>query len=129
MKPAKVFALFVLLHVVGWAFAHVWMSSHAKRVLLVVDTSYAMKPKFPAVQRWIDEYQSSIRYTTVIVGTDKVEIGDLNNIKSTESIFRAAFGKIEADSLKRYQTFDADKRILLSDGTLSPSGWDIIKFE
>ena len=128
MKLVKVFALFVLLHVVGWAFAHVWMNSHTKRVLLVVDTSYAMKPKFPAVQRWIDEYQSSVRYTTVTVGTDKVEIGDLNDIKSTESIFRAAFGKIESDSLKRYQTFDGDERILLSDGTLSPSGWDVVEF-
>ena len=128
MKLIKVFALFVVLHAVGWVFGHLWMSSHEKRVLLVVDTSYSMKPKFPAVQRWIDDYQSSIRYTNVIVGTDKVEIGDLEDIKSTESIFRAAFGKIEADNLKRYQTFDADKKVLLSDGTLSPAGWDVVEF-
>ena len=128
MKLVKVFALFVLLHAVGWAFAHVWMNSHEKRVLLVVDTSYAMKPKFPAVQRWIENYHSSVRYTTVIVGTDKVEIGNLDDIKSIESIFRTAFGKINNDSLKRYQTFDADDRILLSDGALSPADWDVVEF-
>jgi len=128
MKLLKVFSLFVLLHLVGWVFAHVWMNGHEKRVLLVVDTSYAMKPNFPAMQRWIDDFQSSSRYTQITVATDKAQIGDLDNIKSTESIFRTAFGKMSGDSLKQYQSFDANSKVLLSDGSLNPDGWRVIEF-
>jgi len=128
MKLLKVFSLFALLHIAGWGFAHVWMQGHEKQVLLVVDTSYAMKPKFPAMQRWIEDFQSSSRYTQITVATDKAQIGSLDNIKSTESIFRTAFGKMNSDSLKQYQAFDANKKILLSDGILNPAGWDVVEF-
>ena len=62
MKVHKVFSVFILLHVSGWAVAHVWMTNHQKEVLLVVDTSYAMKPKFTEIQQWIDEHQKLETY-------------------------------------------------------------------
>ncbi|MEZ5476896.1 MAG: hypothetical protein R3E95_05255 [Thiolinea sp.] len=128
MKILKVFALFVLLHAAGWAGAHVWMSGHPTQVLVVVDTSYAMKPKFPAVEAWIQDYAAGARYQTIRVGTDKAMLGPLDELKSYSVIFRTAFGRMETDNLQRYQGVQASQKILLSDGSVQPDGWQVISF-
>lgn len=129
MKLIRIFAVFLLLHVAGWAAAHVWMSKNPNTVLVVVDTSFAMKPHFPEMQKWLEDLQSEKRYTEVVVATDKASLGKLSEIQSKESVFRAAFGKFSADQLQRYESVQADEKILLSDGNVQPGGWTVVKFD
>ena len=128
MKLLKVFAVFAVLHLLGWIGAHVYQSNNPKEVLLVVDTSFSMKPHFPAMQSWIDQYETGSRYRRIVIGSDKAEFGDLTDLKSKESLFRTVFGRLTDDSLKRYEGSDAAEKILLSDGSIRPTGWDIVTF-
>lgn len=128
MKWLQVFGLFALLHIAGWAAAHVYMNQNPQQVLVVVDTSFAMKPKFPAVQDWIDSKEASARYQVVTVGTDKAMLGKLSDLKSRSVIFRTAFGRMDAENLARYRGFKADEKILLSDGKVQPDGWEVVAF-
>ncbi len=128
MKLVKVFMLFVVLHLVGWIGAHVYKSANPDAVLVVVDTSFSMKPQFVDMQQWVEDFAADSRYQTVLVGSDKAMLGEFSELKSTESIFRTAFGRLSADQLKRYDGTDVAKRILLSDGSVTPSGWDIVEF-
>lgn len=128
MKLLKVFALFVILHGVGWAAAHVIRSSNPDEVLVVIDTSHAMQSHFPAMQQWLESYEKSARYKKITVGTDKAKLGDLADIKSKEALFRTVFGKMTTENLKRYDSSTAKERILLSDGSVSPSGWSVVEF-
>lgn len=128
MKFVKVFALFFLLHAAAWAGAHVYQNNHRETVLIVADTSYAMKPKFPAMQEWIENYESKARYKDILVGTDKAMLGDLAELKSKNVIFRTSFGSMNAESLSRYDNSPVSRKILLSDGKVNPAGWDVIKF-
>lgn len=129
MRRIAVFALFVALHAAGWIGAHFWLSSHPKTVLIVADTSFVMKPLFPAMRRWIDDYAASARYTRILVGTDKALIGPLEELRSSDAIFRTAFGKTAPDALQRYSNVDADKRIVLSDGELDAPRWQQVTFD
>ena len=63
-----------------------------------------------------------LRYTRVLVGTDKALIGPLDELRSTEAIFRTSFGRSGAESLKRYGAVEADTRTLLSDGSFDAPG-------
>ncbi len=128
MKAIKVFVLFALLHAVAWGAAHVYQNQHRSIILLVVDTSYAMKPKFPAMQDWITAFEGKTRYKDILIGTDKAMLGRLDELKSKQVIFRTSFGSMTADSLARYAGETAQQRILLSDGSLNPAGWDVVKF-
>jgi len=128
MKWIKVFAFFVLLHLIGWIGAHWYKKDRPEQILLVADTSFALKPEFPAMQRWIEQYASDNRYRKVIVGTDKALIGELAEIRSLDSIFRVSFGRSNADSLKQYASEQVDERIFLSDGEFNPSGWTLVRF-
>ncbi len=128
MKWLKVFALFAVLHIVGWAAAHVYLNQNPQQVLVVVDTSFAMKPKFSAMQDWIDTHAAAARYQVVTIGTDKAMLGPLADLKSRSVIFRTAFGRIVAENLERYRGFKADEKILLSDGKLQPDGWTVVAF-
>lgn len=128
MKTLIAFSLFALLHLVGWGAAHAWLSANKKQTLVVVDTSFAMKPHFSDMQRWIEEFKVSSRYTTIVIGTEKAAIGPLDNIKSTESIFRASFGKFSAESLEKYAATDSDRKILLSNGSVDPGDWETVEF-
>jgi len=128
MKWVKVFGLFVFLHLGAWLASHIWLSSHPKTALIVADTSFSMKDEFPAMRRWIDDYVSTSRYTRVIVGTDKVLIGPYEELRSSDAIFRTAFGRSSADSLQRYGVIEADARVLLSDGSFDAAGWTSIDF-
>ena len=102
MKRLIAFAAFALLHVLGWVGTHAWLTANPKTALVVADTSFSMKDEFPAMRRWIDEHVDGLRYTRVLVGTDKALIGPLDELRSTEAIFRTSFGRSDAESLKRY---------------------------
>lgn len=128
MKALKVFALFIILHLAGWAGAHVYLTQHPTQVLLVVDTSYALKPQFVAMEAWINRLQSDSRYQQVMVGTDKAMLGALDSIPSKANIFRTAFGRMTADNLQRYENTPASRKILLSDGSIRPAGWEVVTF-
>jgi len=129
MKWLKVFSVFILLHIVAWVGAHWYKSNNPDQVLLVADTSFALKPHFPDMRRWLDDYAGSARYQNIVVGTDKAKIGDFNDIKSTDSIFRVSFGRSSTESLKQYEPEQVDEKIFLSDGTFEPAGWQLIKFQ
>jgi len=128
MKWLKVFALFIVLHVAGWGVAHWYKSNNPQQVLVVADTSFALKSQYPDMQRWIENYASDSRYRQIIIGTDKAKMGDLADIKSVDSIFRVSFGRSDSSSLKRYDSERVDERIFLSDGEFTASGWTIVKF-
>ena len=130
MRILKVFALFALLHMAGWLAAHFYLRDRPTEVLVVVDTSYAMKPKFPAMQQWIDDFSSSSRYQRISIGTDKAMLGPLDALKSNSIIFRTAFGRMEMEHLQRYLGVAASRKILLSDGSVKPegSGWELVTF-
>lgn len=128
MKLLKVFALFLVLHVAAWAGSHWYLSQNKPDVLVVVDTSYSMKPKFTEMQAWIAGFESSARYKTVIVGTDKALLGKLADLKSHSAIFRTAFGRMTETNLQRYTASKAKEKILLSDGAFKPEGWKLVTF-
>ena len=128
MKLLKVFALFIILHGASWAGAHWYLSQSKPEVLLVVDTSYSMKPKFNEMQSWIESFASSSRYKTVVVGTDKALLGKFSELKSTSIIFRTSFGRMTEKSLQRYSGSRTKEKILLSDGAFKPKGWKLVTF-
>lgn len=129
MKLAKVFAVFILLHVLGWMAAHAYMTRQAREVLIVADTSFAMKPHFADMEQWINSYAASARYKNIVVASDKALLGQLSELRSTSQIFRANYGRIKDDSLKKFESMDVVEKILLSDGSINPSGWTLVKFE
>jgi hypothetical protein len=128
LKFIKVFALFILIQAAAWASAHIYQNQHRELILIVADTSYAMKPKFPAMQTWIENYQAQARYKNILVGTDKALLGNLAELKSKAIIFRTSFGSMSTESLTRYADIAAKQKILLSDGKVQASGWEVVKF-
>jgi len=77
---------------------------------------------------WIASFESSSRYKTVIVGTDKALLGNLAELKSHSVIFRTAFGRMTETNLQRYSSSNNKEKILLSDGSLTPDGWKLVIF-
>jgi len=128
VKSLKIFGLFLVLHAAAWAGTHVYLSQHQPDVLIVVDTSYALKPQFAAMERWIAAREASTRYKKIVVGTDKALLGELASLKSREAIFRTAFGRMSAENLQRYAQTSAVEKILLSDGSIKPTGWTVVTF-
>jgi len=129
MKLIRIFGVFFVLHVVAWGATHFYLQQNRSTVLMVVDTSYAMKQNFPVVKKWIDNYHGSLRYKELLVGTDKAMLGDINELRSTDIIFRTSFGKLNTDNLTRlYRDVSADTKLLLSDGSLEPAGWQVVSF-
>lgn len=129
MKKLIAFALFILLHLAAWGAAHAWLTANKKQTLVVVDTSFSMKPHFNDMEQWIENLREGGRYTDVVIGTDKAMIGPLSGIRSADSIFRSAFGKFSSESLKKYSNAAADRKILLSDGSVEPGGWETVVFK
>ena len=128
MKIIKIFSVFILLHVAAWGATHVYLSNNSSNILLVVDTSYSMKPKFNDMKKWIIDLENSSHYKKIIIGTDKALLGDLDKLKSKDIIFRTAFGRMNLDNLNRYTGNSAKKKILLSDGSIKPKGWKVVSF-
>lgn len=128
MKMIKVFAVFLVIHLAGWFAAHLYLGQNPKEVLLVVDTSYSMKPKFPDIEQWIDDYSGKARYKSIQIGTDKAMLGKLDDLKSRSVIFRTSFGRITEGSFEQYLAIKADEKILLSDGAIKPEGWKVVVF-
>lgn len=129
MKWVKVFLVFFILHVVVWIVTHAYWSRNPSTVLIVADTSFSLKPNFIAMQQWIENYAEEARYSNIVVGTDKALLGDFNDLRSTDVIFRTSFGRSTSSSLDRYSTLDVDKRIFLSDGSFQVDGWQVIDFQ
>ncbi len=129
MKWLKVFSVFVVLHLVLWLGAHFYRTINPITVTLGVDTSFDLKPFFPAMQSWIEDYEANARYERITVVTDKSAIGLLDSIQSRQSIFRTAFGRSSADDFAAYQSAPSDKRILLSDGSFVIEGWELVNFD
>jgi len=128
LKALKIFGLFIVLHAAAWAGTHLYLQQHQPDVLVVVDTSYALKPQFPAMESWINNLQARTRYKNIIIGTDKAMLGKLDAIPTKATIFRTVFGRMSEDNLKRYEQIQASEKILLSDGSIRPSGWKVISF-
>ncbi len=128
VKLLVTFALFVLLHLVGWGVSHIWLKKNPHETLLVFDTSFAMKPHFDEMWQWSNDYAERNRYTRIVVGTDKETIGDFDTVRSQGEILRSAFGKFDGTALDKYKTVRNDKKILLSDGNNKPDGWHVIVF-
>lgn len=130
MKFLKVFSLFILLHVAAWGGTHMYLSQNQPDILVVVDTSFAMKPHFPDMKQWIVDYESKSRYKNIIIGTDKAQLGQLSLLKSKATIFRASFGRMKPENLNRYLGVKAKKKILLTDKAFAaPDGWQVVRFE
>lgn len=129
MKWLKVFSVFILLHVLLWAGAHAYRTANPKTVLIGVDTSFDLKPHFPAMQNWIEAYESEARYESITIVSDKSVIGPLSEISSRQSIFRTAFGRSDEQDFLAYDATPADKRVLLSDGSFVMQGWELVRFE
>ncbi len=127
MKYLKVFSLFILLHAAAWGGAHTYLNGNKEKILIVVDTSYSMKQKFPEIQQWIEDFETSSRYKNIVIGTDKAMLGQLSELRRKEEIFRTAFGNLKEDNLKKYRN-QQGKKILLSDGVLNPEDWEVVSF-
>lgn len=125
----SVFAAFAMIHIAGWVGADRYLTASPSQVLVVVDTSYSMKPHFPEMEKWLNNQASIGRYEKLIVGTDKATLGEFTKLKSSSVIFRTSFGRMNADALRKYEQIPAQKKILLSDGSIEPGDWDVIKFE
>ena len=50
-------------------------------------------------------------------------------MRSSDQVFRSAFGKFDDESLQKYVNSDADKKILLSDGDVKVKGWEVVEFD
>lgn len=127
MKYLKVFSLFILLHAAAWGGAHTYFNGNKESILIVVDTSYSMKQKFPEIQQWIEDFEANAHYKNILIGTDKAMLGELSELRRKEEIFRTAFGNLKEDNLKRYRN-QKGKKILLSDGVISPEDWEVVIF-
>jgi len=129
MKWLKILTPMLALHLIVWIGSHIYFANNKQDVLLVVDTSYSMKEKSVRVLDWISEYEASDRYKEITLGTDKALLGNLTNLSSKDIIFRTSFGKLTQDNLSRlYSNSEAETRILLSDGSLHPPGWELVVF-
>ena len=98
-------------------------------VVVVADTAYAMRPAFPAMRKWIDDYAANARYTRVLVGTDRAMLGSLEELRSTEDVFRTSFGRSSSEALAPLRNAEADEHIVLTDGSLTAQGWTSVLFD
>lgn len=129
MKWLKILIPMLALHCIVWLASHWYFSNNNREILLVVDTSYSMKAKSEKVLNWIEDYETADRYKSITIGTDKAVLGDLSKLSSKDVIFRTSFGKLTPENLTRlYSNSKVDERILLSDGSLHPKGWELITF-
>lgn len=129
MRWLKILAPLLALHFIVWVGSHFYFAGNKKEVLLVVDTSYSMKAKSRQVLEWIDQFEGKGRYKQITIGTDKALLGPLSDLSSKDVIFRTSFGKLTNDNLVRlYSNNTAGTRILLSDGSLHPKGWELVTF-
>lgn len=129
MALLKSFAAFALLQVALWGGTHFYFTTNPKQVLLVVDTSYAMKPHFTDAQKWIDDYVAGTRYKSIEVGTDKVALGNINDLRSQDVLFRTAFGRISAENVAAlYANENAPTKYLLTSEPLELDGWQVVSW-
>ena len=80
MKTMKIFSALILVQLLLWGAAHFYLTANKPISLIVADTSYSMKENFPQVKRWIENYESNSRYSTILIGTDKASLGRLDEL-------------------------------------------------
>lgn len=125
----KSFAAFILLQFGLWGGTHAFLTLNPEPVLVVVDTSYAMKPHFNDANRWIEAFESGARYKKIYVGTDKAEMGVLSDLRSKDTLFRTAFGRLSTEKLESlYVRSPAEKRYLLTSEVSSLDGWTVVNW-
>ena len=128
MKWPKIIILFGVIHLSAWIGTHFYLANNPREVLLVVDTSHSMKPHFPAMTSWIEDFRGNSRYQKITVGTDKAIIGDIENLKSTSTLFRTAFGRMKTEALRQYDSYDSATKLLLTNEAIGPEGWEVVSF-
>ena len=127
MAFLKSFATFVVLQIGLWGGMHFYLTANPKKALVVVDTSYAMKPHFSDATKWIDDFAGGARYTQIQVGTDKADMGNLNDLKSKDVLFRTAFGKLSTENVSnQYSNFYDTEKYLLTSEPVAIDGWNIV---
>ncbi len=129
MAWLKSFVAFVLLQAVVWGGTHFYFTTSPKQALVVVDTSYAMKAHFSDAEKWIEDYLGSTRYTNIEVGTDKVSLGNISELRSRDILFRTAFGRISKENVASlYSNNDAAHKVLLTSDPLQLEGWQVVSW-
>ncbi len=133
----KIFLLWFL--VAGTLYAavggglHLYLSSEPERILVAVDSSYAMKAKWPAVVELLERLDTKNRYTHFALITEKRSVHSWQPDLSLGNT--RAYGPRRLQRLMEQDVFfsqqTADERILItsqSPGTedLRKAGWDII---
>lgn len=125
----KSFAAFILLQLGLWGGAHTYLTLNPEPILVVVDTSYAMKPHFNEAKRWIEDFEANSRYKKIYVGTDKAEMGALSDLRSKDTLFRTAFGRLSTEKLDNlYARQPAATRYLLSSEVNQLDGWSVVNW-
>lgn len=129
MAFIKSFAAFVLIQIGLWGGMHFYLSSSPKQALVVVDTSFAMKAHFSDATKWIDDFANNARYTDIRVGTDKADMGRLEELKSKDILFRTAFGKLAPEKLSsQYTAYSETERYLLTSEPIALDGWQVVSW-
>lgn len=117
----------LFLQVAGFAAAHFYYSGNPRDVLIVVDSSYGLSGYQSQIEDWINEFESSARYSELQFATDKTYLGkgDANR----DRLFRVNFGKMDPGTLNQnYPARKYDERILLTFTGADASGWQVVEF-
>jgi hypothetical protein len=121
-------SLAVFLQLGGLVGAHVYYESNPRDVLIVVDSSYGLNGYQSQIEDWIDNFETTARYSQLHFATDKTYLGrgDANRDK----LYRVSFGKMNPDTLNQnYKAREYDDRVLLTFTGADVSGWDVVSFQ
>ncbi len=119
--------LAIVLQVSGLIGAHFYYNANPRDVLIVVDSSYGLSGYQSQIEQWLDNYQSSARYSDLLYATDKSYLGKGDG--NRDKIFRVNFGKMDPSLLNQtYPSRQYDERILLTFTGADPSGWKVVNF-
>lgn len=85
----------VAAHAIVWLGSHVWFSEHPRRILVVVDSSFEMRNHYGDIEKWLTDLDAKSRYAQIELGTDKLTMGKLDEVKSLSSLTRSAYGRFD----------------------------------
>ena len=109
---------------------HYMHVTYPSTVLLIVDTSNAIKPVKDDIVQWVRQYQLSEQYKEIHIATDKAYLGKLEDIKGPETIFRVTFGRLNLESInaKYLSQNKYDQTLLLTNQQISDDRMETIEF-
>jgi hypothetical protein len=84
-------------HAGMWGGSHWYFSEHPRQILVVVDSSYDMRNHYVQLENWLADFSASRRYSRIQLGTDKLELGPLEDIKNLNVLTRSAFGRFNQE--------------------------------